>query len=454
MRKNEVMRHLCAMWWCAVLLYFVGCQPANMSIDAPSDGGIGGSPANQELPTVHMPFPAGTAWRCTQGAGGSYSHSGNSTREDVDFDTPNPPSLPARVFAPVSGRLWYHAASTGFGCHASIAWDGELFVVLGHLLASSCAGGGGGEWVEAGDQIGEAGCTGYCNGDHVHLGVHRGDASVSANGTPSVPFAVYAADTQSWDGAHAYSTRDLVCGLSGGHFYESQLATPIMVDEGDDPPEEETASDDDTTPPADDDSTPVGDDDSSPPSNTSGDTYEGDEAGECNDGADNDADGAFDCADSQCAGAPVCAQGDDDDDSTPPAASGDDDDSSPPPSNPPQNNPPAGPTAHELCWVASGLANARAGELWVWAGGWQTIASASGTFAQLCGTVYGESGSTLTVNGEFTADNVPGTPWWLCANTGAWGMQVYGSLWLDGLSLAPSWVGNGVGGCDATVQVP
>ncbi len=36
--------------------------------------------------------------------------------------------------------------------------------------------------------------------------------------------------------------------------------------------------------------------------------YEGDEPGECSDGADNDRDGDFDCKDSQCAGAPACTQ--------------------------------------------------------------------------------------------------------------------------------------------------
>ena len=34
--------------------------------------------------------------------------------------------------------------------------------------------------------------------------------------------------------------------------------------------------------------------------------YEGDEPGECSDGADNDKDGLFDCDDDQCAGSPVC----------------------------------------------------------------------------------------------------------------------------------------------------
>ena len=34
--------------------------------------------------------------------------------------------------------------------------------------------------------------------------------------------------------------------------------------------------------------------------------YEGDEPGECSDGADNDKDGLFDCDDAQCAGSPAC----------------------------------------------------------------------------------------------------------------------------------------------------
>ncbi len=60
--------------------------------------------------------------------------------------------------------------------------------------------------------------------------------------------------------------------------------------------------------------------------------YEGDVAGECEDGADNDMDGLYDCNDPDCAGAPVCEGGDDDtgppddDDTGPP----DDDDTGPP----------------------------------------------------------------------------------------------------------------------------
>ena len=58
---------------------------------------------------------------------------------------------------------------------------------------------------------------------------------------------------------------------------------------------------------------PRGDDDDEP-------EFEGDDPGECGDGADNDRDGFFDCDDQDCFGAPECGGGDDDDDT------GDDDD--------------------------------------------------------------------------------------------------------------------------------
>lgn len=41
------------------------------------------------------------------------------------------------------------------------------------------------------------------------------------------------------------------------------------------------------------------------------DDYEGDDPGECSDGADNDRDGKYDCDDEDCAGSPDCAQDDD-----------------------------------------------------------------------------------------------------------------------------------------------
>ncbi|MBJ96191.1 MAG: hypothetical protein CMP23_17145, partial [Rickettsiales bacterium] len=50
---------------------------------------------------------------------------------------------------------------------------------------------------------------------------------------------------------------------------------------------------------------------------------EGTRPGDCSDGADNDADGAYDCSDAGCSAAPICQQDDDD------SSLADDDDSSP-----------------------------------------------------------------------------------------------------------------------------
>lgn len=67
--------------------------------------------------------------------------------------------------------------------------------------------------------------------------------------------------------------------------------------------------DDDTT----DDDDITDDDDDASDDDTGGDEFEGDEPGECTDGADNDQDGLFDCDDPNCAGSPDCAADDDDD---------------------------------------------------------------------------------------------------------------------------------------------
>ena len=53
---------------------------------------------------------------------------------------------------------------------------------------------------------------------------------------------------------------------------------------------------------------------------------EGNEPGECSDGADNDSDGYFDCNDSSCYGAPDCVDGGDDDDAADDDDATDDDD--------------------------------------------------------------------------------------------------------------------------------
>ena len=290
-------------------------------------GDVGGSVA-----IWHMPFPAGTAWRCTQGAGGTYSHSYTSTRWDLDL-------------------------------------DGSLFSVV------------------ASREL--AGCTGACSGDHVHIGVHSGDAAQRAGLGTSIPSAMFAADRSVSGAAQAYPTEDVTCGLSAGHFYESQLPVWEEGDVEDDPIEsgdDDAAGDDDDTVPSDDDDNESGDDDA-----------------------------------------------DDDDDATPPPETG-----------------------RTLCWWPTGLINPHNGELWVKVDGvWQTVDSASGPFAELCGSVNAETGDVLTVNGEFSASNALSDPWWICSNWGeAGGMVVHGEFTVDGAPPIATDTPNGVGGCDVHVVVP
>ena len=224
---------------------------------------------------------------------------------------------------------------------------------------------------------------------------------------------------------------------------------------------------DDYESPDDDD---VADDDSTPNAGMNESNY----SFGCSDGADNDADGYFDCEDQDCWNSPACedeepsddddtASGDDDttppqgdDDSTPPGdddttpigdddttPAGDDDDTSPPPAG-----------TVELCWYPVGLQNPQDGELWVeWPAGWQTIAADGGSFASLCGDVSADSGDILTVNGVFSAINAPNVPWWICSNTGA-ALTVYGTMTVGGSSALVFPVSNGVGGCNARLSVP
>jgi hypothetical protein len=426
----------------------LGCNftPTDEQLGYGNASDVGGGDINGAT-TVHMPFPAETSWLCTQGAGGDYSHGYNSTRFDLDFDTPNPPMQAAELFAPQYGVARVHMGSSGFGNHINIDMSDGTYILLGHMSEVWVEDG---EFVVAGRLLGLAGCTGACTGDHVHFGLHRGDAGRNANEGESVPFNVLAVDYTMSATPRPYRSEDFVCGLTGGRYYESVL--PVSWGELDD---DDVSDDDDMTPPSDDDdaTSPQSDDDDA----EEVDQYEGDETGECSDGADNDRDGWFDCTDQGCFGSPSCSEGDDDDvvpsdddDMTPPS---DDDDATSPPSDD-DDATQSGPIPHELCWQPTGLVSPRAGELWVQTGGWQTIASNAGAFSVLCGTVQASSGDALIVNGEYSANNVLADPWWICANWGSAGMVIHGEFFVDGIQPATYVTSNGVGGCDVRLFVP
>ncbi len=397
-----VLLVLCGAHGCAIQVSAPGSAQEGASqggsADSDShanDGGFGGS----SEPIVNMPFPVGTEWLCTQGANGSYSHTYNSTRHDVDFDTPNPPASLANLYAPTTGTAYVYYNASGFGYHVNIDRGDGTYVVLGHL-AEFAGGLTSGAYVAAGTYLGKAGCTGNCTGEHVHLGVHSGNASSDANVGTSIPFRVFAADTAFNDGAEPILTDTMVCGLSGGHWYESQLSVAQN-----DSPNDAQDSANDNEPCDDDDHDDNGDDDSqdSPPS-------------------DDDDDASDDGP-----------QTDDD--------SQDDDDTSD-----------EGESWRDVCWVPSGLSNPHDGELWLWTGSWDTLTDYSGPFSSICGLVYTSSGATIVLNGEFTADGLP-SPWWICANTGS-SLYVYGFFHVDGEQASVWPLSNGANGCDVALEVP
>ncbi|MFH1089804.1 MAG: peptidoglycan DD-metalloendopeptidase family protein [Candidatus Uhrbacteria bacterium] len=82
---------------------------------------------------IQLPFADDEDRLCVQGAGGSFSHTGNSTLHDLDFDTSN--SEDEELFAPIAGiaRVHMESASTNFGYHVNIEIGDGTYVVIAHL---------------------------------------------------------------------------------------------------------------------------------------------------------------------------------------------------------------------------------------------------------------------------------------------------------------------------------
>ncbi len=376
----------CLMAGCSIDLMAPGADdPLN------ADGGFGGS----NEPIVHMPFPVGTSWLCTQGSNGSYSHQYDSTRYDLDFDTPNAPSSLADLFAPTAGTVRIHDDVTGFGRHVNIDRGDGTYVVLGHMN-SFASGLSDGDFVQSGNYLGKAGCTGSCTGEHVHFGVHSGNAASAAGNGSSIPFRVFAQDTSGSGGAEPILSDDVVCGLSSGRWYESQL------------PVDGASSNDSSSDPHEDDPCEDDDDATDPPN-----------------------------------------YGDDDDATEPPNYGDDDDDDDDDDDAGPEDN---GTPEVEICWIPAGLSNVHDVEMWVYDGGWNTVLQDAAQLQAYCAVWPANSGDDLIINGEYTATGMPSFRWWMCANDGN-GLQVYGIFEINGSTVYANPVSNGVGGCDVEVTV-
>jgi hypothetical protein len=199
----------------------------------PAKGNDEGGASDPDL--VQMPVPAGQSMFCTQGAGGVFSHRARSTLHAVDLDTPNDRKM--EIYAPASGIAHVHADAPkiNFGNHVNIDLGNGHFVLVGHMDTVFVKDG---EAVVAGELLGYEGCSGDCSGDHVHLGLLKGDASQPAERGLSVPMTL----SISADGKPTTIAGDAMqCGVPGGTSYVS--ASPVvmrhpdgaLVKTGDDP---------------------------------------------------------------------------------------------------------------------------------------------------------------------------------------------------------------------------
>lgn len=170
---------------------------------------------------LHIPLPLGISVLCTQGVGGSHSHKKKSTKNDLDFDTSN--TKREEIYASVSGTVHVHteaATGSGFGNHICIDIGGGYYVVIGHLdeilVCDGCE-------VAVGELIGIEGCTGNCTGDHVHIGLHKGDATLPAENGESVAATYYVQDASG--NTQTFDSDQFVCGTDGdGKNYTSALS--------------------------------------------------------------------------------------------------------------------------------------------------------------------------------------------------------------------------------------
>lgn len=223
-------------WFAAVLFMTAmstsGCYLTFPSqVDPEEDLGIGGG---SQL-VLQLPVEVGRELMCVQGVHGSYSHNLPSTRFDLDLDTSN--AVREEVYAPTSGVAHVHmqSATSGFGYHINIDVGSNQYVVVAHLDEVFIEDG---VEVAQGQLIGYEGCTGFCTGDHIHVGLHEGSAAQTADRGISIEATYITRDASHGGMEGLLASTDFVCGIEAlgdehnGHFYESSLPVPRWYPDG------------------------------------------------------------------------------------------------------------------------------------------------------------------------------------------------------------------------------
>jgi len=217
--------------WILAIFTLTACEPIGVS----RDGGINSDYQGGAGLVIELPFPAGTEKLCTQGAHGTHSHNTTATRYDIDLDTDN--SVDEEVFAPASGVAYVHmeSATSGFGYHINIDQGDGTYVLIAHLADIFIQDG---DEVTAGTLLGYEGNTGNSTGDHVHLGLHEGNAQETADNGTSIPATYRAANQSDGMGMTTIDSESFSCGIRSegdpqdGDFYQSDLAVNLWRPDG------------------------------------------------------------------------------------------------------------------------------------------------------------------------------------------------------------------------------
>lgn len=150
--------------------------------------------AAQVQPALRFPFSHGVSVRCSQGPGGTFSHTGRIAR-DLDFPAPAGTAIVAAaegtayVFPDnpvpgysVPGCSFVSGTSRTLGLHVNIAHGDGYFTTYAHLQTVNVSSG---DTVLAGEPIGTVDNTGASCGNHLHFGLHRGDPAQAGTQSPS-----------------------------------------------------------------------------------------------------------------------------------------------------------------------------------------------------------------------------------------------------------------------------
>lgn len=189
-----------------------------------------------QKPVLWMPFVAGSRHTCTQGYNGAISHRASYTKHALDLDTDN--NADEVVVAALAGQVDYAysgciagttAASrqcgSGFGNHIKLFHGGAYFTVYGHLKSMSV---GVGAKVGRAARLGIEGTTGNSTGDHLHFSQHEGPRDSTLQ--PTVSSQIRTRDVTNGGAFGLLDVTSFVCGIPGGHVYESDNSCTSGLD--------------------------------------------------------------------------------------------------------------------------------------------------------------------------------------------------------------------------------